>query len=277
LSKATPPLAPISVRHYGEHGSYLVLLHGGPGAPGEMAPVARCLSDRFRVLEPLQRRSGVVPLTVARHVADLHEVLRGPLREGPVRLVGFSWGAMLALTYAARYPVEVERLILIGCGTFDRRGRDVYQARIAERIRPDETQRIRDIEAQLSTETDRRRRNELFAALGVIYERIQSCELLASESAEELPCDEANFRQTWADAVSLQEQGVQPAEFARIEGSVAMIHGCQDPHPGRLIRESLTPFIRGIQYHELLRCGHKPWIEREAKDKFYELLSRCLG
>ena len=100
MSKATQPLAPLSVRHYGERGSYLVLLHGGPGVPGETAPVAWCLSDRFQVLEPLQRTSGVVPLTLARHVADLHEVLRGPLREGPVRLVGFSWGAMLALTEA---------------------------------------------------------------------------------------------------------------------------------------------------------------------------------
>jgi len=45
-----------------------------------MAPVAWCLSDRFQVLEPLQRTSGVV--------------------QGPVRLVGFSWGAMLALTEA---------------------------------------------------------------------------------------------------------------------------------------------------------------------------------
>ncbi len=95
MSKATQPLAPISVRHYGERGSYLVLLHGRPGVQGETAPVAWCLSDRFQVLEPLQRTSGVVPLTVARHVADLHEVLRGP-----VRLVGFSWGAMLALTEA---------------------------------------------------------------------------------------------------------------------------------------------------------------------------------
>jgi len=277
LAKATQPLAPISVRHYGEHGLYLVLLHGGPGAPGEMAPVARRLSNRFRVLEPLQRTSGGAPLTVARHVADLHEALRGPLREGPVRLAGFSWGAMLALTYAARHPAGVERLILIGCGTFDRRCRDVYQTCIAERMSADEARCIEDIEAQLSMETDLRRRNELFAEFGVIYERIQSCELLASESAEELPCDEANFRQTWADAVSLQEQGVQPAEFARIEGSVAMIHGCEDPHPGRLIHESLMPFIRNIQYHELLRCGHKPWIEREAKDRFYELLTACLG
>lgn len=40
-----------------------------------MAPVARGLADSFRVLEPFQLRSAIEPLTVARHVADLHELV----------------------------------------------------------------------------------------------------------------------------------------------------------------------------------------------------------
>ena len=46
------------IREYGSAGPMVVLLHGGPGAPGYMAPVARELADSFRVLEPLQRGSG---------------------------------------------------------------------------------------------------------------------------------------------------------------------------------------------------------------------------
>ena len=57
----------------------LLLLHGGPGAPGYMAPVARELSDAFRIIEPLQRGSGEEPLTVARHIADLHDLIVFPL------------------------------------------------------------------------------------------------------------------------------------------------------------------------------------------------------
>ena len=56
-----------------------------------------------------------------------------------------------------------------------------------------------------------------------------------------------------------------------------MIHGDEDPHPGPLIHESLARFIPDIEYRELLRCGHKPWIERQASDAFYELLTGCLG
>ncbi len=271
-----PPSGPIEVRCYGKSGPYAVLLHGGPGAPGEMAPVARRLCDRFRVLEPLQRTSGEVPLTVARHVADLREVLREPLKEGPVRLVGFSWGGMLALTYAARHRPDVERVIVIGCGTFDQRARQAYQASLAQRMDEDTLRRIEGIKAQLVGEPDRRRRNELLAQIGSFYARLQSWDPLPAESEEALPCDEKGFEETWKDALALQERGVQPAEFALIQAPVTMIHGDSDPHPGALIHRSLEAFIPEIRYRELPRCGHKPWVEREAREQFYALLDEFL-
>jgi len=109
----------MDVRKYGDSGSVVVVLHGGPGAGGYMAPVARSLSQSFRVLEPTQRGSSREPLTVAQHIDDLHELIMShgePLRPA---LVGSSWGSMLALAYAAQYPDDVGPLVLIGCGTFD--------------------------------------------------------------------------------------------------------------------------------------------------------------
>ena len=76
------------VREYGTDGPRVVVLHGGPGAPGHMAPVARGLADAFRVLEPYQRGSAERPLTVTRHVEDLRELVdsrcggSAPRREG---------------------------------------------------------------------------------------------------------------------------------------------------------------------------------------------------
>ena len=67
----------IQVRQYGDAASpNVMLLHGGPGAAGYMAPVARRLAESFRVTEPFQRKgSQETPLTVARHVADLRDVI----------------------------------------------------------------------------------------------------------------------------------------------------------------------------------------------------------
>ena len=276
LSRTLKPSDLIQVRSYGNIGPYVVLLHGGPGAPGDMAPLARHLCNHFRILEPLQRGSGDVPLTVARHVLDLYDVLRDPVRKGPVRLVGYSWGAMLALTYAARYPVEVERVVLIGCGTFDQRSHEAYQTCMKQRMNSNDRHRINSLKAQLAVEKNRQRRNELFAEFGAIFTRIQSFIPLPTNS-EKLSCDEGSFTETWDDVISLQERGVQPAEFARIQAPVTMIHGDKDPHPGSLIYKSLATFINDIQYREVSRCGHIPWIEREAKDVFFKLLTECLG
>lgn len=270
------PSNPIQVRSYGTGGPYVVLLHGGPGAPGDIAPLASYLQNRFRILEPLQRISGGIPLTVAGHVADLYDVLRDPVRESPIRLVGHSWGAMLALAYAARYPAEVDRVLIIGCGTFDKRSRETYQASMAQRMDSDTQRRINSLKAQLANEKDRQCRNELFGEFGRIYTRIQSFNPFPAKR-EVWDCDEVGYRETWEDALSLQERGVQPAEFTRIQSPVIMIHGDDDPHPGSLIYKSLTPFIPNIQYRELPRCGHTPWIEREAKDRFYEILIECLA
>src|SRR5438067_6879147 len=39
------------VREHGTAGPLLITLHGGPGAPGGMLPVARRLADRYHVIE----------------------------------------------------------------------------------------------------------------------------------------------------------------------------------------------------------------------------------
>ncbi|MDQ6925109.1 MAG: alpha/beta hydrolase, partial [Candidatus Eremiobacteraeota bacterium] len=56
--------------------------------------------------------------TVDRHLDALHAVI-GPAAVGaPLTLVGHSFGARLAIAYAARYPAEVERLVLVSLPYF---------------------------------------------------------------------------------------------------------------------------------------------------------------
>ena len=79
-----------SMRKWG-HGPYsLAVIHGGPGAPGEVAPVARELSALSGVLEPFQTAT-----TLDGQVQELRSILEEE-SETPVTLVGFSWGAFLS-------------------------------------------------------------------------------------------------------------------------------------------------------------------------------------
>ena len=100
-------------RIYGSAPYTVAVIHGGPGAPGEMAPVARELSPFRGILEPLQTAA-----TLEGQVQELKALLekKGAL---PVTLIGFSWGAMLSFIFTARYPSSVKKLILIGSGVYE--------------------------------------------------------------------------------------------------------------------------------------------------------------
>jgi pimeloyl-ACP methyl ester carboxylesterase len=67
----------------------------------------------------------------------------------------------------------------------------------------------------------------------------------------------------------LQDYGTYPSAFAAIESPVLMMHGQYDPHPGKMIRDSLLPFIPQLEYQEYDYCGHNPWIERSAREPFF--------
>ena len=71
-----------NLRKYGNAPFNVAVIHGGPGAPGEMAPVARELSSITGVLEPLQSES-----TIEGQIGELGDVLEknGDL---PVTLIG---------------------------------------------------------------------------------------------------------------------------------------------------------------------------------------------
>ncbi len=72
-----------NLRIYGSKPFNVAVIHGGPGAPGEMAPVARELSSASGVLEPLQTAT-----SLKGQVQELHTVLKeyGDL---PVILIGW--------------------------------------------------------------------------------------------------------------------------------------------------------------------------------------------
>ncbi len=75
-----------NLRTYGSRPFRVAVIHGGPGAPGEMAPVAKELSSGMGVLEPLQTAS-----SVGGQVRELRTVLKENV-DLPVTLIGCSWG-----------------------------------------------------------------------------------------------------------------------------------------------------------------------------------------
>ena len=59
---------------------------------------------------------------------------------------------------------------------------------------------------------------------------------------------------------------------AAIRSPVVMLHGDYDPHPGPMIRDSLLPVLPDLEYVEIPKSGHDPWVEREAREPFFAAL-----
>ncbi len=261
----------IHVRTHGSSGPIVIVLHGGPGAAGSAEPLAGGLADCFRVLEPWQRRSGDTPLTVARHISHLHAVVRELGGGVKPAVVGESWGAMLALAYAAAHPENTGPLVLVGCGTFDPGSRARFRATIDERMDKSLREKLTQLESAIPDPGERLR--EQYALIRPLY-------VYSAVDAEPEALSSFDLRahtETWDDMVRLQDEGVYPAAFSAIRSPVLMLHGTYDPHPGRMIRASLEPFIPRLEYRELSRCGHSPWAERYARDDFFTIMRSWLA
>jgi pimeloyl-ACP methyl ester carboxylesterase len=263
----------IQVHKQGASGPLVIVLHGGPAAVGEAAPIARGLAGACQILEPWQRGSGSIPLSVARHIADLHEVVKACCTGCRPALVGESWGAMLALAYAAAHPDAAGPIVLIGCGSFDPESRERLHSTLEERMDSSLRQQLQRL--QIEVQDAQRRLARAYELTMSLYDFDLLADAQPQQPSE--PFDVQAHLETWQDMVRLQEQGVYPAAFAAIKSPVLMLHGADDPHPGKMIRDSLLPFLPQLNYHELSRCGHRPWFERYAREELFSVLREWLS
>ena len=101
-------------------GTAIIVLHGGPDFDHSyLVPDLDRLSDSFHLIYYDQRGRGrsadrVQPedVTLASDIADIEKV-RQYFHLDSVVLLGHSWGTVLALEYALRYPQRVSRMILM--------------------------------------------------------------------------------------------------------------------------------------------------------------------
>jgi pimeloyl-ACP methyl ester carboxylesterase len=254
------------VRMWG-HGPYsLAVIHGGPGASGEMAPVARELSTFTGVIEPFQTEK-----TLEGQVRELRSML---LEHGvaPVTLIGFSWGAFLSWITAARYPDLVRKLILVGCPPFDEQYAAAITRTRLDRLSQNERSEAQALIVQLD-DPSAGDKNSLFARLGLLLSRADACDPVPIED-ESFLCQYDVFRGVWDEACELRRKQILLRMAHAIRCPVTAIHGDWDPHPAEGVNEPLSRECPGFRFILLQKCGHRPWIERNASEAFYEALVR---
>ena len=261
-----------NLRVYGVAPFNVAVIHGGPGAGGEMAPVARQLSSSRGVLEPTQTAR-----SLEGQVEELREVL---IRCGdlPVTLIGFSWGAWLSYLVAARYPALVKKLILVGSGPFEERYvaglQETRLGRLSEAERAEFASILHDLEDPTTGGKD-----ALLARLGALASKADAYDPVVDASGEsDAGSVQADVYQgVWPDAAALRRSGKLLALGESIQCPVVAIHGDYDPHPAAGVQEPLSATLACFRFVLLAHCGHRPWTERQAREAFYQTLEEELG
>ena len=152
----TSTATPLYWAKYGREGApRLLVLHGGPGADHcYLLPQMLHLGERHDLLFYDQRGGGRsksdarVPITWKTHVEDLAAVI-DEFSLDPLTIVGYSWGATLALLYviegrknaALRAP---ERLALISPAPLTREYRRQFEEEFTRRQQAPEIQKQRE-------------------------------------------------------------------------------------------------------------------------------------
>ena len=260
--------------HTKKHGNppyRVVVVHGGPGAAGEMAPVARHIATRLGVLEPHQ-----TALSLEAQVSELRDVI---VNQGdpPLFLVGFSWGAWLSFLVAAKHPELVKKLILIGSGPFrEEYAGGIFQTRL-DRMEEDEKMEALALSRFIfegSAEGDRL----VFDRVASLFTKADAYEPMPDDPdlSPQLDLRPDIFQAVWKQAAEWRRSGRLLAQGKLIRCPVVAIHGDFDPHPAEGVRAPLAAVLNDFHFELLEHCGHRPWIERHARDKFYQVLMKEL-
>jgi proline iminopeptidase len=245
----------------------MVVLHGGPGAHHDyLLPQLLDLARTRDCLFYDQRGGGRsktddrTPITWQTHVADLTAVL-AELHTGPLTLVGYSWGAMLAALYcieasAGRAGAMPVRLVLINPAPMSRAWRAQFEAEFARRQSGPEVAALR--EALVASDL-RERDPDAFK------QRTFELSVAGYFANPALARDLTPFRVTgrvqqsvWE---SLGEFDLTPA-LATLRVPTLVVHGRQDPIP--LASADAAATALGAEKVWLDDCGHVPYVEQPA-------------
>lgn len=247
--------------------SPLLVLHGGPGAHHDyLLPQMLALADTREMVLYDQRGGGrsrtndAAPITWETQVADLSLVAR-ELVPGPLTLVGYSWGGLLALLYAAsnggRPNPAVARLVLVSPASVSREHRRQFEVEFARRQQADYVVRAR---AELAASG--RRESDPVAYRQRSFELSVAGYFKNPADARDLTPFRVTSRAQQSIWESLGDFDLRPA-LRGLRIPTLIVHGREDPIP--IASSEDIAATLGARLVALDDCGHVPYVERPAE------------
>lgn len=255
-----------TIKKYGHQPYQIGLLHGGPGASGEMKHIAEELSHDFGILELLQTKK-----SINGQIEELHKQLTS-CADLPAILIGYSWGAWLGFLFASRYPKLIKKLILVSSGAFESKyNKDLMKIRLERLEQYDREEALNLISLINSGNSD----NDTLNRFGKLMSIADSYEYQPVDN-DSVSIDMEIYQSIWPEAARLRDTNELINCSKTIECPVVAIHGDYDSHPIDGVEKPLSARLVDFKMIRLEKCGHSPWKERLAKDSFFKLLRKEL-
>lgn len=265
----------------------LVVVHGGPDFDHEyFRPELDALAEQFRLVYYDQRgrgRSfsgqGPDPVTIATETEDLDRV-RDWTGQASVALLGHSWGGLLALEYAIRYPDRVSRLILMNTAPASRAAWLVFRRALAARRSPEQIARMSALVSDTAYQAgdiglDAEYYRIHFAAgvrrpehLDKVVRRLRT-----GFTAEAIVAARRIEDGLYAQTSSRDDYDLTP-QLRRMRVPALVIHGSDDFVPLEIAR-GIAGAIPGSRLIVVPECGHFAYLEQP--DRVRSAITEFLG
>lgn len=99
------------------------------------------------------------------------------------------------------------------------------------------------------------------------------------ESGKKLIVDKADnemYNRIWNEAAKLRTNGELLTAFKNIQSKLFLIQGACDLHPIEGVIKPLEENGIPCETYILEKCGHRPFMEQYAKEKFYDILQAII-
>ena len=250
------------------------MLHGGPGFYGYMNSLGKRLPQHQEATYFPQRGTLANPkplddLSLEAHLRDIDAQIGKFPHDRDICIIGHSWGANLALLYAAHNPGKLTKVVALAPAPLTMESAQKFESNLNQRMSPADRARSDELELKIRSafesgtfdETSQELANERLN-LAVPYYHYDK------DITGQLTPVRVDFQSFIASQNGLWEQisnGTIPQCFKNISVPTLLIQGVDDPIPYREVAENLKNHLPKLQHSTFNKCGHFPWLEPASK------------
>ena len=261
-------------------GDAVIVIHGGPGMDqGYLLPGMAALAKKHHVVFYDQLGCGrstatVIDeshITINSFVEDI-ETLRQALKFEKVTIVGHSWGGMLAMYYAVKYPKNIKKLVLMN--TVTSAGMEEFLDEVEKRTMPSagEFEKLKASQEFIDSDPQ---------AIAQYYRLFFQYYFHNPADLEKLNLQlEPKGAATGVKVAKILEESIfgkytdQHADLQKLKIPTLISRGESDVIP-MSAANSMAHSIKGSKLVVLKNCGHFPYIEQPAQ--WLEAVEMFLG